>query len=199
MHCHCHLFLPEMFAVSRSSSSFIPLTAMVHPCWPPLCWCEVVPGTGGTLLDLWMRQKMHYGLLWLADRSHSNSELLTKGPGPSSNNGSTPTPLSTLAAPFSWSWGTFGGRAESVPRILVLLLHTGDEQQAYWLDFLCFKEGVADHQEGKPERRNMDAGLLIQMERSPWGGEVGDLLQSIHRQLFRGFRSNGMYQSSSSH
>lgn len=23
--------------------------------------------TGGTLLDLWMRQKSHYGLLWLAD------------------------------------------------------------------------------------------------------------------------------------
>jgi len=80
-----------------------------------------------------------------------------------------------------------------VPRILVLLLHTGDEQQAYWLDFLCFKECVADHQEGNPERRNMDAGLLIQMERSPWGGEVGDLLQSIHRQLFTGFRSNGMH------
>lgn len=27
--------------------------------------------TGGTLLDLWMRQKSHYGLLWLADRSLS--------------------------------------------------------------------------------------------------------------------------------
>ncbi len=57
-----------------------------------------------------------------------------------------------------------------MPPILVLLLRTGDEQQAYWLDFLCFKESVADHQEVKNERRNMEAALLIQMERSPWGG-----------------------------
>lgn len=54
-----------------------------------------------------------------------------------------------------------------MPPILVLLLRTGDEQQAYWLDFLCFKESVADHQEVKPERRYMDAGLLIQTEKSP--------------------------------
>lgn len=37
--------------------------------------------TGGTLLDLWMRQKSHYGLLWLADRSLSAAELHTKAKG----------------------------------------------------------------------------------------------------------------------
>lgn len=37
--------------------------------------------TGGTLLDLWMRQKSHYGLLWLADRSFSAAELHTKAAG----------------------------------------------------------------------------------------------------------------------
>lgn len=37
--------------------------------------------TGGTLLDLWMRQKSHYELLWLADRSLSAAELQTKAPG----------------------------------------------------------------------------------------------------------------------
>lgn len=37
--------------------------------------------TGGTLLDLWMRQKSHYGLLWLADRSLSAAELHTKAAG----------------------------------------------------------------------------------------------------------------------
>lgn len=37
--------------------------------------------TGGTLLDLWMRQKSHYGLLWLTDRSLSAAELHTKAAG----------------------------------------------------------------------------------------------------------------------
>ena len=51
--------------------------------------------TGGTLLDLWMRQKSHYGLLWLADRPLSAAELHTKAAGRSKNNGSlfhTPPP-----------------------------------------------------------------------------------------------------------
>lgn len=37
--------------------------------------------TGGTLLDLWMRQKSHYELSWLADRSLLAAELQTKAAG----------------------------------------------------------------------------------------------------------------------
>lgn len=152
----------ESFDLSRPSSHFIPHTA-AHARWPPL-------RTGGAPLDLWMKQKNALWSVMVGWSFPFKHELLTKGPWPGSNNSPAPAP----SGPFRWSRGTFGGRAEFVPPVLVLLLRTGDEQQAYWLDFLSFKESVADHQEVEAERPSVYAGLLIQMERSPWvGGSQG--------------------------
>lgn len=112
-------------------------------------------------------KKTHYGLLWLADRSHSNVSCSQKGHG-----------RVRIIDPHPPAWPAHlddhEGLSLAVPPVLALLLRTGDEQQAYWSDFLSLKESVADHQEVEAERPSVYAGLLIQMERSPWvGGSQG--------------------------
>lgn len=137
---------------------------------------------------------MHYGLLWLADRSHSNSDLLTKGPGLSSNNGSTPTPplsaqtphlddheallvAGQILCPLSWSCCCVLvmnsrpiGWTSCVSKRVLLTIRKWSLKGGTWMQRCSFR------------RR----GALGE-------GEARDLVQSNHRQLFREFWSNGMH------